>query len=121
MEHVKPSHHPNPNFNKQGEEVSLVPYIPITHTVNLSQPNYEKQSNILAREKIDNTRGNILKAYQPKVDEFNVYCKKIYNGELEPLLITPDKVYGFLYYQPYRTKKKRSKKEKAVLLRKEKC
>ena len=68
MEHVNLSHHPNPNFDKQGEEITLGPYIPTTDTVlveydNLSQPNFEKQSDALAKEKIDNTPGNTLKAY----------------------------------------------------------
>ena len=92
-----------------------MPYISIEDTVlveydNLSQPNFEKQSNALAKENFNNTSGNTLEAYQPKVDEFNMYYKIVYNGESELLLITPDKEYGFVYYQAYRTKKKRSKK-----------
>ena len=82
----------------------------------LSQPNFERQSD--QRVFFYNTPGNTLKAYQPEVDEFNMYCKRIYSGELEPSLITPDKVYCFLYYQAYRTKKKRPKK-RAVLVKKD--
>ena len=33
LEHVNPSHHPNPNFDKQGKEIALFPYIPTTDTV----------------------------------------------------------------------------------------
>ena len=49
-----------------------------------------------------------------------MYCEIIYNEELESSYITPDKVYGFLYYQSYRTKKKRSKKENDGILKKRK-
>ena len=37
---------------------------------------------------------------------------------MEPSLITPDKVYGFLYYQAYRTQKKRPKTEKGGISKK---
>ena len=46
----------------------------------LSQPTFERQSDSVVVEKVDNTPGNTLKAYQPKVDEFNMYCKSMYNG-----------------------------------------
>ena len=49
-----------------------------------------------------------------------MYCKSVYNRELEPLLITPDKVYAFLYYQAYRTKKKRNKNDKGGISKKRK-
>ena len=52
------------------------------------------------------------------MDESNVYRKCVYNRELEPSLITLDKVYAFLYYQAYRTKKKRPNKEKGRISKK---
>ena len=61
----------------------------------LSQSNCERQSDATDWERVDSTPGNTFKDYQPKVDESNMYCKSIYSGELEPSLITPDKVYGF--------------------------
>ena len=64
------------------------------------------------------TPGNILKDYQPKVDESNMYCKSLHSEEMELSRITPDKVYRFLYYQAYRTKKKRPKKEKGGISKK---
>ena len=35
----------------------------------------------------------------------------MYSGKLELSIITPDKVYGFVYYQSYRTKNMRPKAE----------
>ena len=45
-----------------------------------------------SKRKINNTPGNILKDYQPKGEEFDAHYKSAYGGELDPLLITPDKV-----------------------------
>ena len=44
------------------------------------------------------------------MEDFDAYYKSVYSEELELLIITPDKVHVFVYYQAYRIKKKRLKK-----------
>ena len=61
----------------------------------------------MSRQKRDNGKKNTEKAFNPKIEEFKNYLKDIY-GEAEPEtyhLTTPDKVFGFMFYQANRVKK----------------
>ena len=58
-------------------------------------------------ERPENTRA----AYDPKVTEFHEFCDKLFPSlsAASRYLVTPDKVYNFLFYQCYRTKRKTRK------------
>jgi hypothetical protein len=51
---------------------------------------------------------NTSDAYDPKVKEFKGYCDALYPNHGPDIrhLVTPDKVYNFLFYQSHREKQK---------------
>ena len=67
-------------------------------------PNFDAQGAAIAKEKLKNTPKNTKSAYTPKALEFQAYCVSLFGSDPVDKLITPDKVFGFLYYQAYRGK-----------------
>ena len=61
-----------------------------------------------AKGKYDNTR----LAYDPKEEEWNQYCEKIYhrNSPESRYTVTPDKARFLLFYQAFREKKQQGRK-----------
>lgn len=53
---------------------------------------------------------NTTLAYGPKKEEFRGFCDIVYAGKPHPRTITEEKVFGFLYYQSYRTHFDRKKR-----------
>ena len=66
--------------------------------------NFDAQGAAITQEKKINTPKNTLSAYGPKTIEFNGFCVSLYGDVPSALLVTPDKVFGFLYYQAHRPK-----------------
>lgn len=62
-----------------------------------------------------NRPANTKAAYVPKQNEFKGYCHVVFHNEQYPDTITEEKVFGFMYYQAYRThynvKKRNSNRE----------
>ncbi|KAL3914492.1 MAG: hypothetical protein SGARI_000093, partial [Bacillariaceae sp.] len=54
---------------------------------------------------------NTLKAMNPKMREFLCFCKQIYPNRGNPTILSADNVYRFMFYQAFREKKPRGKKE----------
>ena len=47
---------------------------------------------------------NTKRAYQPRITEFMQFCESVYAEDANPLLVTEEKAYGFIYYQAHRSK-----------------
>jgi hypothetical protein len=60
------------------------------------------------QQQMQNRRDNTSIAYDPKVLEFKRYCDCQYPHEPEFVrhLVSPDKVYNFMFYQAHRDKRK---------------
>ena len=74
--------------------------------------NYSQQKAIVSHQKRTNEKRNTEKAFNPKIAEFKSYSKEIYSEEEPELyyLTTSEKVFGFMFYQANRVKKKNKKK-----------
>ena len=59
---------------------------------------FNAQGNAIARQKQKNTPKNTKSAYTPKALEFMGFCHSLYGKEPEDQLVTPEKLFGFLYY-----------------------
>ena len=66
--------------------------------------NFEAQGAAVTEEKRISTPKNTTSAYEPKALEFHNFCKSLYGGCASATLVTPEKVFGFLYYQAHRLK-----------------
>ena len=66
--------------------------------------NFEAQGEAVAEEKRINTPKNTISAYEPKGIEFHGFCVSLYGDCPSAELVTPEKVFGFLYYQAHRPK-----------------
>ncbi|MEY4861806.1 MAG: hypothetical protein RL059_1510 [Bacteroidota bacterium] len=55
---------------------------------------------------------NTNKAYSPKEKEFLAFARQVFSNQALPDIVTEEKVFAFLYYQAYRSKKKRGRKRK---------
>ena len=66
--------------------------------------NFEAQGAAVTEEKRISTPKNTTSAYEPKALEFHNFCKSLYGGCASATLVTPEKVFGFLYYQAHRPK-----------------
>ena len=53
----------------------------------------------------DLEKKNTLRCYQPKKLEFFQFCDSVYHQDVQPEIITGDKVFTFLFYQAYRQKR----------------
>ena len=69
------------------------------------RPNYDTHADAILKEKKFHEPKNTTAAYDPKSQEFINYCRSLYKDEDDCEVITPDKVFGFMYYQAYRGKK----------------
>ena len=69
---------------------------------------FDVQGRAVAQQKKDHAKDNTSKCYDSKQLEFNNYLKSIFEKDEKDTwhLITPDKVFGFIYYQANRKKKK---------------
>ena len=70
--------------------------------------NYTAQTAVVAEQKRNNEGANTKKAFDPKIAEFKSYLECIYRAEFPDtwFLTNPEKVFGFMYYQANRTKRK---------------
>ena len=69
---------------------------------------FESQEQTVNQQKRDNKKLNTKNCYDPKILEFKAYLKEIYEMK-EPdswQNITPEKAFGFMFYQANRAKKK---------------
>ena len=66
--------------------------------------NFEAQGAAVTEEKRISTPKNTTSAYEPKGLEFHNFFKSLYGGCSSATLVTPEKVFGFLYYQAHRLK-----------------
>ena len=71
----------------------------------LERPNYDTHADAILKEKKFHEPKNTTAAYDPKSQEFVNYCHSLYVEDDDCEVITPDKVFGFMYYQAYRGKK----------------
>ena len=53
----------------------------------------------------DLEKKNTVRCYQPKRFEFVQFCESVYHQDVQPEIITDDKVFTFLFYQVYRQKR----------------
>lgn len=53
----------------------------------------------------DLEKKNTLRCYKPKQFEFVQFCESVYHQDVQPKLVTEDKVFTFLFYQAYRQKR----------------
>ena len=67
-------------------------------------PNFDTQGAAMAKEKWDNTPNNIKKVYSPKSLKFRGYYRSLYSSTPKALLITPGKMFGYMYHQAYSDK-----------------
>ena len=71
-------------------------------------PTFEKQGDAVRHEKSKHTPKNTKLAYNSKAKEFQGYLNSVFGGTGEKessLVITPSKVFGFMYYQCHRGKR----------------
>lgn len=66
--------------------------------------NYDKQGDAVRKEKLKHTPKNTIAAYTPKALEFRGFCTSLYGKAAIDQLVTPDKLFGFLFYQAHRRK-----------------
>ena len=69
---------------------------------------FEKQGDAVRHEKSKHTPKNTKLAYNSKAKEFQGYLNSVFGGTGEKessLVITPSKVFGFMYYQCHRGKR----------------
>jgi hypothetical protein len=52
---------------------------------------------------------NTIIAYKAKAAEFIVFCNTIYSNQDYPQTVTEEKVFGFLFYQAYRGKRRKGR------------
>ena len=80
----------------------------ITTTLSPQRRMFESQEQTVNQQKRDNEKLNTKNCYDPKILEFKAYLKEIYEMK-EPdswQNITPEKAFGFMFYQANRAKKK---------------
>ena len=53
----------------------------------------------------DLEKKNTLRCYKPKQFKFLQFCESVYHQDVQPKLVTEDKVFTFLFYQAYRQKR----------------
>ena len=98
--HVRTSE--NPSTQEQTKDTL---YVKPSGSVTKDKPlDFNAQGNAIARQKQKNTPKNTKSAYTPKTIEFMGFCRSLYGKEPEDQLVTPEKLFGFLYYQAHRAK-----------------
>ena len=68
---------------------------------------YAEQAQSVLNESNKNRKRNTQLAYDPKVEEFKLFCEYKYSTKPFPHCVTEEKVFGFLYFQAYRDLRKR--------------
>ena len=57
---------------------------------------------------------NTNRAYGPKEKEFIAFAREIFSNQALPDIVTEEKVFAFLYYQAYRSPKKRGRRRRGT-------
>jgi hypothetical protein len=68
---------------------------------------YAEQAQSVLNESNKNRKRNTQLAYDPKVEEFKLFCEYKYSTKPFPHCVTEEKVFGFLYFQAYRDLRRR--------------
>ena len=55
---------------------------------------------------------NTNRAYGPKEKEFLAFAREIFSNQALPDIVTEEKVFAFLFYQAYRSPKKRGRRRR---------
>lgn len=78
---------------------------------------YALHAQRVLREAELNRPANTTAAYVPKKAEFRGFCEAVWSGTPYPFLVTEEKMFGFLYYNSYRSHydKKKRKRDGAIL------
>jgi hypothetical protein len=69
---------------------------------------FARQSQQLLIEEEATQRNNTKRCYSLKSNEFKAFCLRVYGEGPYPYVVTEEKLFGFLYYQAYRGKRRKT-------------